>query len=229
MRMNIDYPRPAMRGPSLMLECTCRRRIDQRTGEAKLQENRSKTGMSHITHARHGLIAIGSALTLAAGLTFAAERNEVRDGIQSTIDKTNALQKRSAPGREIAAALFEDDLMITGEGEDKGYKGLSSFIDTFVGLSAGASNCDLKLIDPIRSSGNLAAAFLSQHCTASKAGEKDEDSRVLFVFRKGAEAGASPWDTGAAARSSASRGALPRQCPPAATGPRAETRTPIQP
>ncbi len=143
--------------------------------------------MSHITRTRHGLIAIGSALTLAAGLAVSADRNDVRDGIQTTIDETNALQKRSAPGREIAAALFDEDLMITGEGETRGYKGLASFIDTFVRLSAGAANCDLKLIDPIRSSGNLAAAFLSQHCTASKAGEKDEDSRVLFVFRKSAK------------------------------------------
>jgi ketosteroid isomerase-like protein len=143
--------------------------------------------MHHNPRTRYGLIAIGAALSLAAGLAGSADRNDVREGIQATIDKTNALQKRNAPGREIAAALFEDDLMITGEGESKGYNGLASFIDTFVRLSAGAANCDLKLIDPIRSSGNLASAFVSQHCTASKAGEKGEDSRVLFVFRKGAK------------------------------------------
>jgi ketosteroid isomerase-like protein len=143
--------------------------------------------MHHTLRTRYGMIAIGAALTLAAGLAVSADRNDVRDGIQATIDKTNALQKRNAPGREIAAALFEDDLMITGEGESKGYIGLSSFIDTFVRLSAGAANCDLKLIDPIRRSGNLAAAFLSQHCAASKSGGEEEDSRVLFVFRKGAK------------------------------------------
>lgn len=142
--------------------------------------------MRQTARTHHGLTAFGIAIALAAGLSASAnDRNDVRDGIQATIDKTNALQKRNAPGREIAAVLFEDDLMITGEGESKGYTGLASFMDTFVRLSAGAANCDLKLIDPVRSSGNMAAAFLSQHCTASKAGEKEEDSRVLFVFRKG--------------------------------------------
>jgi ketosteroid isomerase-like protein len=141
--------------------------------------------MRHNTRTRRGLMAVGIAFTLATGLAGAADRNDVRDGIQATIDKTNALQKRNAPGREIAAALFEDDLMITGEGESRGYVGLASFIDTFIRLSASAVNCDLKLVDPVRSSGNLAVAFVTQHCTASKAGEKDEDSRVLFVFHKG--------------------------------------------
>ena len=143
--------------------------------------------MRQDSRTRPGVIAVGAVLALAAGLSTSADRNDVRSGIQATIDKTNSLQKRNAPGREIAAALFEDDLMITGEGESKGYTGLAAFMDTFVRLSAGAANCDLKLIEPIRSSGTMAAAFLSQHCTASKAGEKEEDSRVLFVFRKGAK------------------------------------------
>ena len=77
--------------------------------------------MRQETRALHRLIACGTALALAAGLSVSADRNGVRDGIQATIDKTNALQRRGAPGREIAAALFEDDLMITGEGESKGY------------------------------------------------------------------------------------------------------------
>ena len=132
-----------------------------------------------------GFIVIGAALALASGTAVAAGASAARAGIQATIDKTNTLQRRNAPARDIAAALFEDDLMITGEGELKGYSGLASFIDTFTRLSSGDSNCDLTLIDSIRSSGNLAAAFLLQHCTAAKAGGKDEDSRVLFVFRNG--------------------------------------------
>lgn len=134
-----------------------------------------------------GFVAIGAVFALVMDSAVAGGPGNARAGIQATIDKTNTLQRRNAPAKDIAAALFEDDLMITGEGENKGYNGLASFIDTFTRLSSGDSKCDLKLIDPIRSSGNLAAAFLSQHCTATKAGEKDEDSRVLFVFHKGSK------------------------------------------
>ena len=143
--------------------------------------------MQHHSRARCVLMIFSTALAFTAGCAVAAAHDDARAGIQATIDKTNALQKHNAPAKDIAAALFEDDLMITGEGESKGYTGLASFIDTFTRLSASAANCDLSLIEPIRSSGNLAAAFLSQHCTATKAGEKDEDSRVLFVFRNGAK------------------------------------------
>lgn len=131
------------------------------------------------------LTAIGAALTLMAGSAAAADHADAATGIRATLARTNALQHRNAPAREIADALFEDDLMITGEGESRSYRDLASFMDTFAEHSAAAVQCDLALIEPIRSSGDLAAAFVSQHCPAAKAGDKDEDSRVLFVFRAG--------------------------------------------
>ena len=50
---------------------------------------------------------------------------------------------------------------------------------------ASGSRCKLEIIDPIRSSGNLAAAFIFEHCNATSATEKDENARILYVFRKG--------------------------------------------
>ena len=165
----------------------CRLRIDPGAHQLMVRGNWSKQALPQNIRTCRGFVILSIALLLVTGSAAAAAPNDARAGILATIEKTNALQKRNAPAREIAAALFEDDLMITGEGESRGYKSLASFIDTFTRLSAGDANCDLRLIDPIRSSGDLAAAFLSQHCPATKVDAMDEDSRVLFVFRKSAK------------------------------------------
>jgi len=131
-----------------------------------------------------GLAAIGLAVT-ATTLTVAADLSQARAGIQSTIDKANALFHRSASADEVAAALFEDDLMVTGEGEKGSYRNLKSFMGQLAAHTAAGPRCTLAIIDPIRSSGELAVAFLSEHCTAEKAGDQEEYTRVMFAFRKG--------------------------------------------
>lgn len=127
------------------------------------------------------------ALAVAATpLTVAADLDQARAGIQSTVDKANALFHRSAPAEEIATALFEDDLMVTGEGEKGSYRDLKSFMGQLAAHTAAGPRCTLSIVDPIRSSGDLAVAFLSEHCTAEKVGGEDEYTRVMFAFRKGA-------------------------------------------
>jgi ketosteroid isomerase-like protein len=132
-----------------------------------------------------GLTAIGLAVT-ATPPAAAADLGQARAGIQSTIDKANALFHRSAPAEEIATALFEDDLMVTGEGEKGSYRDLQSFMGQLAAHTAAGPRCTLAIVDPIRSSGDLAVAFLSEHCTAEKAGDEEEYTRVMFAFRKGA-------------------------------------------
>ena len=43
----------------------------------------------------------------------------------------------------------------------------------------------LTVLDPVRSSGNMAVAFIHEHEEPAKAGEKPDDYRILYVFRKG--------------------------------------------
>jgi ketosteroid isomerase-like protein len=92
---------------------------------------------------------------------------------------------RNATAKEIADAMYEDDLMIVGEGEKALYRDLKSFMGPLAEYVASGSRCKLEIIDPIRSSGNLAAAFIFEHCNATSATEKDENARILYVFRKG--------------------------------------------
>jgi len=40
----------------------------------------------------------------------------------------------------------------------------------------------LEIFDPIRSSGNLAAAFIFEHCGATRATDQDENARLLAIM-----------------------------------------------
>jgi hypothetical protein len=108
-----------------------------------------------------------------------------RAGVQKTIDRVNALLKNNASARVIADAMYEDDLMITGEGEKSLYRDLKSFMGPLAEYVKDGTRCDLKVVDPIRASGDLAVAFIFEHCAAAKAGEEDDDARILYVFCRG--------------------------------------------
>jgi len=109
---------------------------------------------------------------------------EARAGIQKTIDQVNSLLKRNASAQEIAAVLYEDDLMITGEG-DVYYSNLASFMGPLAEYVKDGSRCHETIVDPIRASGNLAVAFVLENCAAASAGDKEENYRIMFVFRNG--------------------------------------------
>ena len=129
------------------------------------------------------LVAVSA--VLLSPTAAAAHPGAARLGVQATIDKTNALLKRGATAKEIADAMYEDDLFITGEGEKGSYRDLKSFMGPLAEYVADGSRCTLEIVDPIRHSGNLVVAFVFEHCAAAKPGEKDEDARILYVFRKG--------------------------------------------
>ena len=144
--------------------------------------------MNHKTNALIGTFLLGL-IVLASPHARATdpETQSVRAALQAKIDTVNAMLKRKAPGKEIAESLYEDDLMIIGEGEKSLYRDLQSFQKPLADYVAQESTCTISIIDPIRHSGNLAAAFLLEHCPAAKAGEKDDDARMMYVFRKGAK------------------------------------------
>ena len=87
----------------------------------------------------------------------AAASDEASAGVHSTIDKSNALMKRNGPLNEFIELFYEDDLMIIGEGEKALYRGMPSFAKRLAYYMEDQTHCSLKIIDPVRSSGNLAA------------------------------------------------------------------------
>lgn len=130
------------------------------------------------------VLALGGISPLACA-TEAPGLSAARAEVQNTLDRVNALLKKNAPVQAIADAMYEDDLMITGEGEKGLYRDLKSFMGPLAEYVKDGSRCNLKIVDPIRASGDLAVAFVFEHCSAAKAGEKDDDARILYVFRKG--------------------------------------------
>ena len=126
-----------------------------------------------------------SAASLAAET---AKPDDARAGIERTLQKVDALvKKRGASVREVAEALYEDDLMITGEGEKGVYRDLATFKPRLEFFMKNAPTCSLKIVEPIRHSGNLAVSFVAEHCDAPAAGGEASDNRVIYVFRKGAK------------------------------------------
>ena len=108
-----------------------------------------------------------------------------RAGVQKTIDRVNALLKKNASAQVIADTMYEEDLMITGEGEKGLYRNLKSFMGPLAEYVKDGARCNLRVVDPIRASGDIAVAFIFEHCAAATTGEKDDDARILYVFRKG--------------------------------------------
>lgn len=108
---------------------------------------------------------------------------EVLAGINATLRKTEEILKRGGSAQEIAEVLYEPDLTIIGEGEKSLYPDLASFMEP---LAAYVTNptCTLTVVDKIRHSGDLAVAWVAEHCDAHE-GNPAEDYRIIYVFRNG--------------------------------------------
>jgi ketosteroid isomerase-like protein len=128
-----------------------------------------------------------AALAMTAGPSHAADAPtpDVRGEIEAMLQSVDKLVKAHAPINEIAEAFYERDLLITGEGEKGLYRSRDAFMKPLQAFVEGGSGCTLKIVDPLRHSGSLAAAFVSEHCKAQDSKSADSDSRVLYVFRKG--------------------------------------------
>jgi ketosteroid isomerase-like protein len=105
-----------------------------------------------------------------------------RAGVQATLTRVNELFAKGGSAQEVADVLYEDDLTVTGEGEKSLYPNLKSFMQPLAGYLTNPT-CKLSLVDKIRHSGNLAVAWVHEHCDAHGA-EKAEDYRIMYVFRK---------------------------------------------
>ncbi|MGE3599233.1 MAG: hypothetical protein AB7N70_27175 [Dehalococcoidia bacterium] len=119
----------------------------------------------------------------AVSVPAAVSAADVEAGINATFAKVHELLARGASGAEVAEVLYEDDLTITGEGEKGLYPDLKSFIEPLHAYTRNPT-CRLKVVDKVRHSGDLAAAWVAEHCDAH---EKDaaEDYRMIYVFRNG--------------------------------------------
>jgi hypothetical protein len=142
------------------------------------------------------IVMVGSALALCCeifGMPSAASAGQGADdvaataGVKLTLDKANALMLRSGSVKALMEALYEDDLVITGEGQTVTYQSLAAAAKPLADYMDLQAHCKMTVIEPVRSSGNLAAAFIQEHCDPAKKGEKPDDWRILGVFRNGAK------------------------------------------
>jgi len=114
-----------------------------------------------------------------------AKDDAIRAAIQATLDRAKAVAARGGSAEEFARTLDDPDLMITGQG-DKTYYGRRAFVQRegeYIKEGADPTRCFLRLVGPIRHSGELASAFIHEYCNPDKKGAGAYSYRVLAVFR----------------------------------------------
>ena len=135
-----------------------------------------------------GVIGAASAILWMAAISSVVAgvpRSGAEAGVKALIERTNAVMKNHGGLKEFEDTFFEDDVMIAGEGDKTFYRSLKEFEKPLAGYVAGQSRCSLRVLDPVRSSGSIAAAFVQMHCNPAKAGDAPVESRILYVFRNG--------------------------------------------
>ena len=133
-----------------------------------------------------GVLSITLSACLAGGVHAAdSPKGDVRSEIEAMLTSVDRLVKSRAPVDEIAEAFYDPELLITGEGEKGLYRSRAEFMKPLESFVANGANCMLKIVAPVRHSGNLAAAFVAEHCKGADAKSPDTDARILYVFKKG--------------------------------------------
>jgi hypothetical protein len=127
-------------------------------------------------------------LTASFGLISAASGDQPMTpdiAAQLTVAMNKAVAIAHQPGqtKALAESFYEDDLTITGEGFDKFYPNLPSFMDTLAEVTKNPT-CNLRLIGKPETSGRLAVSWFAEHCDTYK-DMPAEDYRILYVWRKG--------------------------------------------
>jgi ketosteroid isomerase-like protein len=131
------------------------------------------------------LIAVASmtaSISILAAVN-ASKQDDVTLEIESVVRKGEAIGARGGSAQEIADGFYEDDLTFTGEGEKALYPDLKSFMKPLQDYTRNPT-CRMKVVDRVRHSGELAVAWVAEHCDASGT-ELAADYRVIYVFRNG--------------------------------------------
>jgi len=129
------------------------------------------------------VMAVSSA---AAGVHEKMTDGSARAGIQATLDRTSAVLRINGSAQQFADAFYAPDLMITGEGE-KTYRDLKSFMPFLAAFlpSVIKGDCHIRIVGPVRHSGNLASAFTQDYCKPVAPGKPAASYRMLLVFSHG--------------------------------------------
>jgi ketosteroid isomerase-like protein len=134
-----------------------------------------------------GIVGLAAALVGTLCIPIAAraagEQDMAAAGVRAMIAKTNELMKNNGSLKDFMKLFYEKDMMITGEG-DIYYRNLKSFEKPLAAYMANQRNCRLFFTSPIRSSGDMATAFIQEHCGPATVGASAEDYRILYVFRR---------------------------------------------
>lgn len=134
------------------------------------------------------LLAIATAIPL--GLAAHADSpahpavDSAQAGILAMFASARAAIHRHASTEEVAHIFYNDDLVVAIQG-DRAYHGLRSFMRPLAGYLQGVERCHFKLMEPVQHSGDIAAAFVQEHCDPAKPGDAAEDLRILYVLKHG--------------------------------------------
>ena len=127
------------------------------------------------------------AAIVATGMMQSVKAEEDTATVKAELDQffqnASAVIQNSGSAKALADVFYDDDLNIIGEEDKHLYPNLQSFMGP---LQAYITNraCELKVVGTPRHSGNLAVAFVKEHCDQYKS-EPPADYRVVYVLRKG--------------------------------------------
>jgi ketosteroid isomerase-like protein len=124
-------------------------------------------------------------VTAANAALASTDAPDASAGVRALIERTNEVMRNHGSLEEFQETLFEEDVMLTGEGDKTFYRSRKEFESTLAQYVKGQFRCRLTVVDPVRSSGIMAAAFVQMHCDPEKAGDPPVESRILYVFRHG--------------------------------------------
>jgi hypothetical protein len=116
--------------------------------------------------------------------------NVIRDELETKLAVLSAAFARGADARAIGDLMYEEDVVVIGEGDHSATRGLTAFMPTLAAHLeewGGKPNVTFKLIDPILTEGNVASAFLDITLIPSIAGALTQHYRSMFGWRRSAK------------------------------------------
>jgi ketosteroid isomerase-like protein len=127
------------------------------------------------------------AVVMALGMTQLVKADDDTATVKAELDQffQNAgdVINNTGSAKALADVFYDDDLNIIGEPDKHMYTNLQSYMGPLQGYLDSRA-CELKVVGTPRHSGNLAVAFVKEHCGQYKT-VPPADYRVMYVLRKG--------------------------------------------
>jgi ketosteroid isomerase-like protein len=134
------------------------------------------------------LFSLAALSALSCASAQAAEKAHIQPldkAIQARYDAITKMLESGTPSADIGRALYWPDVIVTGQGAEKVYRGLDALQPTLAAvLKDLGPHCKFSVRDPAAQSGSVAAVYSQLGCKSATAGQPDINLRLLYVWEK---------------------------------------------